>query len=520
MELPPAVASPRGRSTFERSWSRSEASASGYRSYASSSSEGSGSTKDSTTKTKGARSPTTKRHNSKTTPQEPADALSSMLDLKAATKDFFSVDGSCFAYETGSLSQTALLPRNVTKNRHGNVVPYDVTRVLLQEESGTDYINASYISGFCGLHTYIATQAPLSHTRADFWQMVWDTNCDTIVMMCSEDEVSDCQYWPADFGAVQYGACTIVHLATESLPEECCVVRTFRLERQQPTFLTPPASLLSAFSPSSSPFTAPLGSPRGLPRPVSPRLVSPRAASPPVAASRSPSLHPHSQPSSPQHSPQLLLSRSPSFMRLPTLAQSPSLSSFVLDADPEAINTYSKSRSTLSLAAATTSTLAPSRIVKHYHYRGWPDSGAVPDSTAPLAALARRLHSLRPPHEARPPIVIHCTVGAGRTGSFCVVSEEVHAVDTLATAQNAALYPTRERACTALLQQIDLRNMTKAMRMQRPGMVATAEQYLFCLAVVQDELIRHGLVPPSALPALQAKRALYHLPPPPTISAV
>ena len=35
---------------------------------------------------------------------------------------------------------------------------------------------------------YIATQEPLPHTRNDFWRMVWEQKCTTIVMLADEDE--------------------------------------------------------------------------------------------------------------------------------------------------------------------------------------------------------------------------------------------------------------------------------------------------------------------------------------------
>ncbi|KAJ1964678.1 tyrosine protein phosphatase 1 [Dispira parvispora] len=69
-------------------------------------------------------------------------------------------------------------------------------------EFRTDYINASWIfppwrSG----QVYIATQAPLASTIADFWWMVWQERVRVIAMLSKEVErgVLKCHvYWPAD----------------------------------------------------------------------------------------------------------------------------------------------------------------------------------------------------------------------------------------------------------------------------------------------------------------------------------
>ncbi|XP_062899577.1 tyrosine-protein phosphatase non-receptor type 13 isoform X2 [Mobula hypostoma] len=88
---------------------------------------------------------------------------------------------------------------NRRKNRYKNILPYDGTRVPLGAEHG--YINASFIripvdKKEC---TYIACQGPLTHTVADFWQMVWEQKSNVIAMMTLEVEGSKikCQrYWP------------------------------------------------------------------------------------------------------------------------------------------------------------------------------------------------------------------------------------------------------------------------------------------------------------------------------------
>jgi protein tyrosine phosphatase len=58
------------------------------------------------------------------------------------------------------------------------ILPNDSTRVRLREvpaSEGADYINANHLTYAVGAnsHAYIAAQAPLPHTTAEFWYVVW-----------------------------------------------------------------------------------------------------------------------------------------------------------------------------------------------------------------------------------------------------------------------------------------------------------------------------------------------------------
>lgn len=81
--------------------------------------------------------------------------------------------GSC------SVRSVSGLLHNKHKNRYTGYRPLDSTRVILSEVpgiEGSDYINASYISGELPgtYHHYIACQAPLDSTTSDFWRMIWE----------------------------------------------------------------------------------------------------------------------------------------------------------------------------------------------------------------------------------------------------------------------------------------------------------------------------------------------------------
>ncbi|XP_034030249.1 tyrosine-protein phosphatase non-receptor type 23 [Thalassophryne amazonica] len=89
------------------------------------------------------------------------------------------------------------------KNRHQDVMPYDINRVVLQSGKD-DYINASYVedlSPYCP--RLIATQAPLTGTAADFWLMVYEQKVSLVVMLVSEQELEKgkvLRYFPTERG--------------------------------------------------------------------------------------------------------------------------------------------------------------------------------------------------------------------------------------------------------------------------------------------------------------------------------
>ncbi|KAJ3647517.1 hypothetical protein Zmor_019390 [Zophobas morio] len=101
------------------------------------------------------------------------------------------------------------LNKNVHKNHYKDILPYDDTRVILNDNENEDYINANYVDGYEHPKAYIVTQTPLTSTVHDFWSMICQENVKIIVMLCKleEKECSKCQkYWPNDFSHFRFGA--------------------------------------------------------------------------------------------------------------------------------------------------------------------------------------------------------------------------------------------------------------------------------------------------------------------------
>ncbi|XP_058981493.1 tyrosine-protein phosphatase 99A isoform X2 [Musca domestica] len=100
---------------------------------------------------------------------------------------------------------SAMKQVNSIKNR-GAIFPIEGSRVHLTPkpgEEGSDYINASWLHGFRRLRDFIVTQHPMTHTVKDFWQMVWDHNAQTIVLLSSLDEINFAQFWPDDTSPIE-----------------------------------------------------------------------------------------------------------------------------------------------------------------------------------------------------------------------------------------------------------------------------------------------------------------------------
>ncbi|XP_056349686.1 receptor-type tyrosine-protein phosphatase eta-like isoform X2 [Oenanthe melanoleuca] len=139
----------------------------------------------------------------------------------------------------------AELPENRGKNRYNNVLPYDISRVKLSNQSsGTgDYINANYMPGYNSKKAFIAAQGPLPNTIEDFWRMIWEKNIYSIVMLtkCVEQARTKCeQYWP-DKQSKSYGDIIVTMVSEVALPE--WTIRDFTVEKSN----TPESHMVRQF---------------------------------------------------------------------------------------------------------------------------------------------------------------------------------------------------------------------------------------------------------------------------------
>ena len=105
-------------------------------------------------------------------------------------------------YEVGDLLE------NKSKNRYNNIFCYDRSRVKLTpiDDAHNDFIHANFITGYNREREYIATQGPLENTIEDFWRMVWEYHCSTIVMLtrCTENLKRKCAFYWVEEGEERF----------------------------------------------------------------------------------------------------------------------------------------------------------------------------------------------------------------------------------------------------------------------------------------------------------------------------
>ncbi|KAI5070203.1 hypothetical protein GOP47_0014546 [Adiantum capillus-veneris] len=141
------------------------------------------------------------------------------------------------------------LESNLPKNRYLDVLPYDDTRVLLEEIANgrtSSYINASYVVDPTheSLPKFIATQGPLPNTNADFWEMVVQQQCPVIVMLTglvdeSNKMVKCDNYFPAKpQESLTYGRFRITNKGT-TISQNAAAYRLLEIEHVQPGAAAP-----------------------------------------------------------------------------------------------------------------------------------------------------------------------------------------------------------------------------------------------------------------------------------------
>uniref|UniRef100_A0A8B9S3I5 protein-tyrosine-phosphatase n=1 Tax=Apteryx owenii TaxID=8824 RepID=A0A8B9S3I5_APTOW len=162
-----------------------------------------------------------------------ADLLQHINLMKTSDSYGFKEEYESFFEGQSASWDVAKKDQNRTKNRYGNIIAYDHSRVILQpveDDPSSDYINANYID-VSGLYTGIFLTGPVHETVYDFWRMIWQEQSACVVMVTNLVEVGRVKcykYWPDDTEV--YGDFKVTCVEMEPLAEY--VVRTFTLGRR------------------------------------------------------------------------------------------------------------------------------------------------------------------------------------------------------------------------------------------------------------------------------------------------
>ncbi|XP_048257511.1 receptor-type tyrosine-protein phosphatase kappa-like [Haliotis rufescens] len=119
--------------------------------------------------------------------------------------------------ETSDLEDSdALLPENSGKNRNQHILPGNKSRPYLftPVQGRNDYINAVLLPSILRPSTMIVTQTPLPDTVVDFWRLVYDHDCFTVV--CLDDSKEADEMYLKDNKTLQIGPFSVKHVETHS----------------------------------------------------------------------------------------------------------------------------------------------------------------------------------------------------------------------------------------------------------------------------------------------------------------
>lgn len=119
------------------------------------------------------------------------------------------------------------------------------------------------------------------------------------------------------------------------------------------------------------------------------------------------------------------------------------------------------------------------RDIWHFQFVSWPDFGVPLAATALLkfrdCILKKQLDAIElTGNTTYPPIVVHCSAGVGRSGTFVTIDICIQKLET-----------------TGL---VDIRTVVERLRQQRFSSIQTREQYTFCYKAIVEYAANSGLL--------------------------
>ena len=120
-----------------------------------------------------------------------------------------------------------------------------------------------------------------------------------------------------------------------------------------------------------------------------------------------------------------------------------------------------------------------SRLVCHFQFVSWPDYG-VPDSAQSMLSFLQRVREKQSEMMAEigaeipPPIVVHCSAGIGRTGTFATLDIAIRKFEDVG--------------------RVDIQSTVERIRSQRAFSIQMPDQYVFCHIAFLEYALNMGHV--------------------------
>ncbi|CAI8028519.1 Receptor-type tyrosine-protein phosphatase alpha [Geodia barretti] len=321
---------------------------------------------------------------------------------------------------------------NPTKNRSDDFLPGDRWRVVLKGET-EDYIHAVAVNGYKQQRAFIIAQSPMQSTARDFWKTVYDRKCGVLVMLCDlvESGKDVCyKYWPSS-GVQQVGEYTIDMLGEEKL--EGFTIRTFGVLHKKTNKSHQVQQIhIQGWRPDGQ--CSNLGTITAVIGEVT--KIQQRTGNNPILVHCSDTA-----------------SRSGMFCAIATTIERCKTEGVVdVFQVVKALRVQKPGAVRTVLVGSSRSSLR----VTHFHFTAWPDHG-VPDYATPILAFHKRVVKEHP--TGKGPIMVHCSAGVGRTGTFITID---HVLEQLG----------KENV-------VDIPGVINKIRHQRMKLVQTVDQYIF-----------------------------------------